>query len=131
VLVEHDRCKPFVKQSIAVYSIFRPGADELGPCTPFNFAGAGLEDPDRAPAAGAALSTDVWLGDELLVVQQELAVSSLVDLSAPGKSAPPRWDRIAVPAWPWHKAYFASRTAPVSHARRSASSTARTPLICT
>jgi hypothetical protein len=50
-------------------------------------AGAGLEDPGRAQSAGAGLSMDVWQGEKLLAAQQELTVSSLVDLSAPGESA--------------------------------------------
>jgi hypothetical protein len=49
-------------------------------------AGAGLENPGRAPAAGAGLSMEVWQGEQLLAAQQELAVISLVDLSAPGES---------------------------------------------
>lgn len=47
------------------------------------FAGAGLvEDQERDAAAGLAM--EVYLGTELLAAQEELSVSSLVDVSAPG-----------------------------------------------
>ncbi len=46
-------------------------------------AGAGLdEDQERNAVAGLAM--EVYLGMELLAAQEELSVSSLVDISAPG-----------------------------------------------
>lgn len=76
-------CGPSMKAYIIRHSAFCIEADFRAHCLA---AGPG-QDADQARNAGAGLAMEVYQGCDLLAAQEELSVSSLVDVSAPGAAA--------------------------------------------
>ncbi len=76
-------CGPSMKAHIIRHSAFCIEADFRTHCLA---AGPG-QDADQARNAGAGLAMEVYQGCDLLAAQEELSVSSLVDVSAPGVAA--------------------------------------------